>query len=177
MEANPDFDVIIGGRAYDPAPYVAFAAYQLQRQYPDLSSADIKARYGGFLHMGKIMECGGQCSVPKSHGAIATVYSSGLFDVKPTAPTSVCTSLSVAAHTLYENSRADLLSGPGGGLDLTDAKYQQLQDGRSVRVTGSRYISSASSGKPYQLKIEAAKVVGYRSMFMGSVRDRRFPQP
>jgi hypothetical protein len=26
--------------------------------------------------------------------------------------------------------------------------------------------------KPYQLKLEAARIVGYRSMFMGSVKDR-----
>jgi Acyclic terpene utilisation family protein AtuA len=28
MEENPDFDVIIGGRAYDPAPYVAFCVHK-----------------------------------------------------------------------------------------------------------------------------------------------------
>ena len=28
MEENPDFDVIIGGRAYDPAPYVAYCVYK-----------------------------------------------------------------------------------------------------------------------------------------------------
>lgn len=28
MEENPDFDVIIGGRAYDPAPYAAYCLYK-----------------------------------------------------------------------------------------------------------------------------------------------------
>lgn len=28
MHANPDFDIIVGGRAYDPAPYAAFCFYQ-----------------------------------------------------------------------------------------------------------------------------------------------------
>jgi hypothetical protein len=28
MEENPDFDVIIGGRAYDPSPYTAYCVYK-----------------------------------------------------------------------------------------------------------------------------------------------------
>ncbi|KAJ4258941.1 hypothetical protein NW762_008029 [Fusarium torreyae] len=171
MNANPDFDVVIGGRAYDPSPYVAFSMHQLMRQTKDLSPENIQSSLGGFFHMGKIMECGGQCSLPKSHGAVATVYPNGLFEVRPTAPDSMCTPLSVAAHTLYENTRPDVLRGPGGSLHLQDSRYEQLSDGKSVRVSGSKYRSSEEDGKPYQLKLEAARMVGYRSMFMGSIRD------
>ncbi|KAL6352466.1 hypothetical protein LRP88_14233 [Fusarium phalaenopsidis] len=166
MDANPDFDVIIGGRAYDPSPYVAYCTHQLKRQVEGLTEEDIQSRIGGFLHMGKIMECGGLCSLPKSHGAVSTVYADGLFDVRPTAPDSICTPLSVAAHTLYENTRPDLLRGPGGALDLTEAKYEQLADGRSVRVRGAQFRPSKESGKPYQLKLEAARLVGYRTLFL-----------
>ncbi|KAL2691254.1 hypothetical protein Neosp_001635 [[Neocosmospora] mangrovei] len=171
MDTNPDFDVIIGGRAYDPSPYVAYCTYQLKRQVGGLTEEDIQSRVGGFLHMGKIMECGGLCSLPKSHGAVSTVYADGLFDVRPTAPDSICTPLSVAAHTLYENTRPDLLRGPGGALDLTKAKYEQLADGRSVRVRGAQFRPSKEFGKPYQLKLEAARLVGYRSLFLGGVKD------
>ncbi|KAK7430475.1 hypothetical protein QQZ08_002994 [Neonectria magnoliae] len=171
MEAHPDFNVIIGGRAYDPAPYAAYAAFQLKQQHGDISSSDIQERYGGFLHMGKIMECGGHCSAPKSPGAIATVYPSGVFDIRPMSPSSRCTPFSVAAHALYENARPDILRGPGGALHLQKTKYDQLEDGRTVRVSGSRYQSSKAGGSPYQFKLEGARVVGYRSMFMGSVRD------
>ncbi|KAM5356919.1 hypothetical protein ACJ41O_003565 [Fusarium nematophilum] len=171
MDANPDFDIIIGGRAYDPATYVAYCVHQLKRQVKGLSLESIQSRMGGFLHMGKIMECGGQCSLPKSHGAVSTVYADGLFDVRPTALDSICTPLSVAAHTLYENTRPDILRGPGGALHLEESKYEQLPDGRSVRVSGSKYRPSEADGKPYQLKLEAARVVGYRSIFLGSVRD------
>ncbi|KAF5619591.1 uncharacterized protein FTJAE_11875 [Fusarium tjaetaba] len=152
MTANPDFDIIIGGRAYDPSPYVAFCAYQLTRQSNHLSKEELHSRLGGFYHMGKILECGGQCSFPKSHGAVATAYENGLFDVRPTDPQSMCTPLSVAAHTLYENTRPDVLRGPGGSLHLDSSKYEQLSDGKSVRL-------------------EAARIVGYRSMFMGSITD------
>ncbi|KAH7274805.1 hypothetical protein B0J15DRAFT_518613 [Fusarium solani] len=171
MDANPDFDVIIGGRAYDPSPYAAYCTYQLKRQVEGLTEEDIQTRTGGFLHMGKIMECGGLCSLPKSHGAVSTVYADGLFDVRPTAPDSICTPLSVAAHTLYENTRPDLLRGPGGALDLTEAKYEQMADGRSVRVRGAQFRPSKEFGKPYQLKLEAARLVGYRTLFLGGVRD------
>ncbi|XEU99846.1 hypothetical protein FSHL1_005133 [Fusarium sambucinum] len=171
MNANPDFDVIIGGRAYDPSPYAAYCVHQLMRQTNDLSDEQLHSSLGGFLHMGKILECGGQCSTPKSHGAVATVYSTGLFDVRPTAPDSKCNPLSVAAHTLYENTRPDILKGPGGSIHLQDSKYEQLFDGRSVRVSGSRYRSSEEDGLPYQFKLEAARIVGYRSMFMGSIKD------
>ncbi|QKD49366.1 uncharacterized protein FOBCDRAFT_236791 [Fusarium oxysporum Fo47] len=175
MNANPDFNIIIGGRAYDPSPYVAFCVYQLTRQSNHLSTEELHSRLGGFYHMGKILECGGQCSFPKSHGAVATVYENGLFDVRPTDPESMCTPLSVAAHTLYENTRPDVLRGPGGSLHLDNSKYEQLSDGKSVRVSGSVYLSSEADGKPYQLKLEAARIVGYRSMFMGSITDRKKP--
>ncbi|KAF4457883.1 hypothetical protein F53441_236 [Fusarium austroafricanum] len=171
MNANPDFDIIIGGRAYDPSPYVAYCMHQLMRQTKDLSIDDLRSRLAGFYHMGKILECGGQCSIPKSHGAVATVYENGVFDVRATDPDSMCTFLSVAAHTLYENTRPDILQGPGGSLHLQDSKYEQLSDGKSVRVSGSAYRSSEEDGKPYQLKLEAARIVGYRSMFMGGVKD------
>ncbi|KAF5576648.1 hypothetical protein FPANT_10824 [Fusarium pseudoanthophilum] len=152
MTAIPDFNIIIGGRAYDPSPYVAFCVYQLTQQSNNLSTEELHSRLGGFYHMGKILECGGQCSFPKSHGAVATVYENGLFDVRPTDPQSMCTPLSVAAHTLYENTRPDVLRGPGGSLHLDNSKYEQLSDGKSVRL-------------------EAARIVGYRSMFMGSITD------
>ncbi|WQF90036.1 Putative acyclic terpene utilization [Colletotrichum destructivum] len=171
MEATPDFDVIIGGRAYDPTPYVAFSVYQLRQQHPDLGPEQLESIQGGLLHMGKIMECGGQCSTPKSHGAVATVYADGTFDVRPMAPGSRCTPVSVAAHSLYENTRPDILRGPGGALHLDQARYEQLGDGRTVRVRGGRFVSSASRGQPYQLKLEAARVLGYRSIVMGSIRD------
>ncbi|KAF4978855.1 hypothetical protein FZEAL_4837 [Fusarium zealandicum] len=172
MDANPDFDVIIGGRAYDPSPYVAYSMHQLKRQVGNLGGESMQLRLGGFYHMGKIMECGGQCSLPKSHGSVSTVYANGLFDVKPTAPDSICTPLSVAAHTLYENTRPDVLRGPGGSLHLDESRYEQLPDGRSVRVSGSQYWPSKADGKPYQLKLEAARVSGYRSMFLGGIKDR-----
>ncbi|KAF6802430.1 caib baif family enzyme [Colletotrichum sojae] len=171
MEAAPGFDVLIAGRAYDPAPYVAYSMFQLKKQCPALATEECEKRNGGFCHMGKIMECGGLCATPKSHGAAATVYNSGVFDVRPIEPKSRCTPLSVAAHALYENTRPDKLRGPGGILHLDAATYEQLEDNRTVRVSGAEFHSSSTCGYPYQLQLEAATFLGYRSIAMGSVRD------
>lgn len=177
MTAHPDFDVIVGGRAYDPAPYIAYASFLSIRLKDGMNSPPVEALLGGFSHMGKIMECGGICAQPKSHGAVASVYQDGTFDITPLSLEARCTPISVAAHTLYEKSRPDLLQGPGGYLDVTSAAYEQLSDGRTVRVRGSKFHSSKHDGIPYQIKLEGATTVGYRSMFMGSVRDRKMDLP
>ena len=100
------------------------------------------------------------------------MYRDGTFDLIPMDPESRCTPLSVAAHTLYEKSRPDLLYGPGGHLDLTGSQYEQLEDDRSTRVRGGTFTFSTDTGRPYQVKLEAAKSIGYRSIYMGSISDR-----
>ncbi|XXH02207.1 hypothetical protein Hte_008575 [Hypoxylon texense] len=171
MAHNPDFDIIAGGRAYDPAPYVAYCAYLAGVDMNDWSNPTVQRQIGGFTHMGKILECGGTCAEPKSHGATATVYKDGEFIISPLTPAARCTPVSVAAHTMYEKSRPDILHGPGGYFDLNTATYEQLEDQRSIRVKGSMFHFTRESGKPYQVKLEAGQIIGYRSMFMGSIRD------
>jgi hypothetical protein len=75
----------------------------------------------------------------------------------------VLSSLS-AAHSLYEKTRPDILHGPGGAL-LSDARYEQLLDDRTVRVRGSRF-QSVEQGQ-YTVKLESARAVGYFSVFIG----------
>ncbi|KAI1391815.1 uncharacterized protein F4822DRAFT_436032 [Hypoxylon trugodes] len=171
MHANPDFDVIVGGRAYDPAPYVAYCAYLSGLDLNDYNSPIVQRQFGGFTHMGKILECGGTCAEPKSHGAISTVFKDGSFTISPLTPTAHCTPVTVAAHTMYEKSRPDILHGPGGYLDLNSATYEQLEDQRTIKVRDGVFNFLKGRGLPYQVKLEAGCVVGYRSMFMGSVRD------
>jgi hypothetical protein len=121
MLDHPDFDIIIGGRAYDPVPYAAFCIYH--------GFEDLVIVY----HMGKIMECGALCSTPKSKEALAIVRNDS-FDIVRLDPNSRCTVVSVAAHSLYEKTRPDILHGPGGALLLVDATYERLPDNRTVRV-------------------------------------------
>lgn len=169
-----NLDIVLAGRAYDPVPYVAFATACLEKRIAiqELNKEQISKIQGGFMHMGKIMECGGLCSTPKSAGAVAIVYEDGSFDIRPTAPGAKCTPLAVAAHTLYEKGRPDLLFGPGGHLDLTQPDLIAHDDGKTVHVSGSTFHCTVDQGRPYQIKLEGARNRGYRSIYMGFVRDR-----
>ncbi len=153
LREHPDIDVIVAGRAYDPAPFAAFCM---------LHGIDDP---GIYWHMGKIMECGAACAEPKGRVILATIRQDS-FDLEPMNPNERCTTLSVAAHTLYEKTRPDLLAGPGGVLDLTGARYEQL-DERRVRVSGSVFRPSPA----YQVKLEGATIVGQRTIFVGGIRD------
>jgi hypothetical protein len=171
MTANPDFDILIAGRAYDPAPYIAYCAFQALKSSPGTFESLGGSLLGCFTHMGKIMECGALCATPKGRGAVATIYTDGTFNIKPTDSKARCTPLSVAAHTLYEKTRPDLLYGPGGWLDLTATKYEQLEDDVSIRVRGGNFNFTTDTGSPYTVKLEAARLVGYRTIFIGSFSD------
>jgi hypothetical protein len=173
MVANPDFSVIAGGRAYDPSPYIAYCAWASKNSFENTATEEGRKMFGAFAHMGKIMECGASCARPKGNGAMATVYEDGSFDIAPTDPNAKCTPLSVSAHSLYEKTRPDILAGPGGKLDLTHTTYEQLADGRTVRCRGAEFVFSRDAGMPYQIKLEAARLVGYRSQYMGSYKDRK----
>ncbi len=150
---NPDADIIVAGRAYDPSPYAAFCKYK------GIDDPGI------YWHMGKIMECGAFCCVKKGQVILATVREDS-FDLEPMDPDNRCTEVTVASHTLYEKTRPDLLPGPGGVLNLQNSHYEQLND-RAVRVGGSHFEPS----KQYQVKLEAAAQCGYRTTFIGGMRD------
>lgn len=152
MEAlKGDPDIILGGRSYDPAP---FAAFCLSRGVSD----------GVAWHMGKVMECGAACATPKGHSIIATIRRDS-FDLTPLSPGNRCTPLSVAAHTLYEKTRPDRLPGPGGILSLDSAKYEQITE-KTTRVSGAEFVPT-----PYQIKLEGVTHCGYRTVFVGGIRD------
>src|SRR5690348_9633603 len=126
-------DVIVSGRAYDPAPTAAMA---------------IRAGFDPALawHMGKIMECGALCAEPVGR-TIMGYLRRDHFELEPLNPGERCTTTSVAAHALYEKSHPFLLAGPGGTLDLSQCKYEQVSD-RRVRVSGSKFIPA----NPYTVK-------------------------
>jgi hypothetical protein len=117
--------------------------------------------------MGKIMECGAQCSKPKSRKALAVVREDS-FDMIPLDPRSVCTTVSVASHFLYEKARPDILPGPGGALHLAGTTYEQL-DERAVRVRNAVFVPEAAG--QYTVKLEGARVCGYQTIFLGALRD------
>jgi len=145
-------DVIIGGRTYDPAPTAALGIYYGFN--PALA-----------WHMGKIIECGAICCVPAGKTALGTLRKND-FLIEPMNPKSKALPHSVAAHTMYEKSNPVLLPGPGGILSLKNCHFDAESE-RVARVSGSEFIENDT----YQIKLEGAKIVGYRSITVMGIRD------
>ena len=147
-------DVVLAGRAYDPA---VFAAVPLSRG----------CVRGPAVHLGKILECGAIAADPGSGSDSLFGWLDGeSFEVEPLSPERHCTVTSVAAHTLYEKSDPMMLPGPGGNLDLRETTFTQVSDER-VRVTGSRFVP----GPSYKVKLEGVELAGYRTVSIAGCRD------
>lgn len=146
-------DIVVCGRAYDPAP---FAAFGMMRGHDA----------GLCQHLGKILECGTLCAEP---GTAKDVMLGRLddtgFEVWPANPERKCNITSVAAHTFYEKDHPTLLHGPGMELDLSACRFEQVAEGR-VRVTGSRLRDV-----PYTIKLEGARLAAYRTFVLAGIRD------
>lgn len=145
-------DVIIAGRATDTA---VIAAYPLLHGCPP----------GPSWHAAKTAECGGQCTTnPRGGGVLVSIDDDG-FTVEPLEPDSACTPMSVAAHMIYENADPNVMREPSGTLDVTDARYEALDD-RRVRVTGSAFTP-----QPYTTKLEGSGIVGYQTIAIAGIKD------
>lgn len=146
--------LIICGRAYDPSPFAAVASYY-----------GLPLKYG--YHAGKILECAALCAVPGTTKdcMLGTIREDG-FIVKPLSSERKCTPLSVAAHTFYEKDHPYLLHGPGVVMNLKNCTFEQY-DENSVMVRGSRIENTSC----YQVKLEGAIQVAYRTFVIAGVRD------
>lgn len=150
-------EVVLAGRAYDPA---VFAALPMRQGYDA----------GLALHLGKILECAAIAASPGSGSdCMLGVLRDDHFLLEPLDPDRACTVTSVAAHSLYEKTNPYSLPGPGGVLDLTQTRFVQEGE-RSVRVYGSRFIPSSE----HTVKVEGAKRVGYRTVSIAGARDPGF---
>ena len=150
---NEGAQVILAGRAYDPA---VFAAVAVQKGYDR----------GLAVHLGKILECAAIAATPGSGSDCMFGYiGANYFRVEPLSGQRKCTELSVAAHTLYEKTNPYILPGPGGTLDLSRTVF--TQEGAGVRVTGSKFIPS----EKYSIKLEGVKKVGCRTISFAAIAD------
>ncbi len=155
MQALADgADVVLAGRAYDPANFAAL---------PILSGYD----EGLAIHLGKILECGAIAATPGSGSdcAFATLTDRS-FVLEALNPARRFTPASAAAHTLYEKSDPYRLPGPGGVLDLHGCAFAELDAG-TVEVSGSRHVKTV----PYKVKLEGARPVGFRTISIAGIRD------
>ena len=146
--------VVLAGRAYDPT---VFAAPAIRKGYDK----------GLAIHLGKILECASICATPGSGSDCMFGYlGEEYFRVEPLSSVRKCTTLSVAAHTLYEKTNPYILPGPGGHLDLTNTTFEQDSE-NTVKVKGSRYVTAPQ----YTIKLEGAKCIGYRTVSVAGTRD------
>ncbi|MEY9848232.1 hypothetical protein ABH940_005333 [Streptacidiphilus sp. BW17] len=149
-------DVVLAGRAYDPAVFAAL---------PLLHGFDA----GLALHLGKILECAAIAALPGSGSdCMFGTLRRDHFVVEPLTPERRCTPTSVAAHTLYEKSDPYHLPGPGGELDLSACVFTPEGE-RGVKVSGSRHVP-----RPYAVKLEGARLRGHRTVSLAGARDPRF---
>lgn len=150
-------EVILAGRAYDPAVFAAF---------PIMKGFDA----GLAIHMGKILECAAIAAAPGSGSdSMMGTLRKDHFVLEPLSAERRCTALSVAAHTLYEKSNPLLLPGPGGMLDLNQTTFEQISDS-AVKVKGSRFIP-IPFGQKYTVKLEGARRVGFRTVSFAATAD------
>lgn len=149
-----DADIVVSGRAWDPAN---IAALPVARGYDR----------GLSVHAGKILECGALAAEPVGGADLLLGrIRAGDFIVEPCTEDRACTVESVAAHTMYEKTDPVLLPGPGGTSDLRGTCFEAL-DGRRVRVSGTRHIHDPV----YRVKLEGARLAGYRNLVIGGIRD------
>lgn len=145
-------DVIVAGRSCDDSAIAAFAIWKGVN--PSLA-----------IHMGKILECGAISADPGAMDVmIGTIDNEG-FVLEPGSLSRRATVKSIAAHSLYERENPFIQYGPGRMQDMTECRFEQLDD-RRVRVSGTR-------GKRFDdcwIKLEGSKPVGYRSFALAGVR-------
>ena len=146
--------VIVAGRTYDPA---VFAALAIMKGYDR----------GLATHLGKILECAAIAATPGSGSdCMLGTLGGDYFKVEALSKARKCTTLSVAAHTLYEKTNPYILPGPGGTLNLQNTVFTQEAE-TVVKVSGSRFIPTDD----YYLKLEGSKKIGYRTVSIAACRD------
>ncbi len=147
-------DIIVCGRAYDPAPFAAFCAYK---------GYDLALGY----HLGKILECGALCAEPgTTKDCIMGVVGEDYATVYPLSQARKCLKTSVAAHTFYEKDHPFRLKGPGTLLDLEACTFNQIRED-AVEIKGSRIEATDT----YFIKLEGARQIGYKTFVIAGIRD------
>lgn len=148
-------DIVIAGRTTDTAIIAALPVVRGDHT-------------GAAWHGAKVGECGALATTQPNSGVIQIDFDASGFTIEPMASDAAATPYTVSAHMLYENSDPFILHEPGGHLDVTRSEYEAL-DGRRVRVEGSKWVPGR-----YTVKLEGARIVGYQTVGLAVVRERRY---
>jgi hypothetical protein len=147
-------EVIIAGRSSDCA---IFAAPLLEAGH---SLADA-------FFCGKAMECASFCGEPfmGKETILGRVDGSGVY-LTAMHPGQRCTPASVASHAMYERLNPFREYVPGGYLDMTHCRYEQVDD-KTTRVTGQTFVPSPATW----IKLEGSGKIAERALFIVGIRD------
>ena len=145
--------VVLAGRASDPASWAAAA---IRAQLPAAPA----------WYAGKMLECGATPSIPKGHDCLFVTVRPDHVECEPTNPARRCTPLSIANHSLHENSSPIHHIEPGGMLDTSECRFEAVSD-RAVRISGMRW----NPAQRYTIKLEGVDLAGYRSVCVCGTRD------
>jgi len=148
-------DVVIAGRACDTA---VFAAIPAALGYP----------MGPLMQMSKIIECCSICCLPGGRDALLGTLEGDSFTLDSMNPQRNATPMSVAAHSLYEQSDPYIVHEPEGTLDVQNARYEQIDEHRT-RVSGAVWRPA----QRLSVKIEGATRVGERAVLLAGSADPR----
>src|SRR6185295_15809170 len=147
-------EVVIAGRASDPA---IFAAPLLNAGY---GPADA-------FYCGKAMECASFCGEPfmGKETILGCVQEDGVY-LTAMHPDQRCTPASVAGHAMYERLNPYREYVPGGYLDMSQCRYEQVAE-KTTRVTGQTFVSDSRTW----VKLEGSGKVAERALFILGIRD------
>ena len=150
-----DADVVIAGRACDTAIFAAVPAL-------------LGCAMGPAMHMAKIIECASLCCVPGGRDPILATLEGDSFVLESMDPERRATAMSVAAHSLYEQSDPDHVAEPEGVLLVRSARYEEIDD-RRTRVSGAGWIPASHP----TVKLEGSVRVGERAVLLCGSCDQR----
>src|SRR5882672_11044085 len=119
---------------------------------------------GPAMHMAKIIECASLCCVPGGRDPILATLEGDSFVLESMDPERRATAMSVAAHSLYEQSDPDRVAEPEGALLVRSARYEEIDD-RRTRVSGAQWIPASHP----TVKLEGSVRVGERAVLRGLV--------
>jgi hypothetical protein len=145
-------NIILGGRTTDTAVLAAV---------PLMKGVGTAAAW----HAAKIAECGGQCTENPRQGGVLMRVGKTAFTMEPLDPANQCTPKSVSAHMLYETADPNLLTEPGGILDVSAAVYS-AQTERITRVMGASWHPM-----PYTMKLEGARAGPFQALMLIGIED------
>jgi hypothetical protein len=149
-------EVVLAGRCADPAIFAPGALLAGRTPGPAWHAA--KSIDKGYL----------ATTAPREGSPVLATVTDDHFVIEATKPGVVCTVDSVARITMHENPDPFVITQPSGELHTEEAHYEQLDAGR-VRVTGSRFEPAARPS----VKLEGARLVGYRTILLAGIRDPR----